>query len=100
MLMQPNLGPARKSRDPGGKMSQIDPWEKAAECVRAIQISTDPCRKDVLRNLQHMWIALAHQRDLLTQEQRAREAEKIGRLHAIFGDAGRARVQQHEAVNP
>jgi len=66
-------------------MSQIDPWEKAAECARAIQISTDPHKKDVLTNLQQMWIALANQRHLLTQEQRAREAQKIGRLHAIFG---------------
>ena len=23
-------------------MSQVDPWEKAAECARAIQISLDP----------------------------------------------------------
>jgi hypothetical protein len=70
-------------------MSQIDPWEKAAECVRAIQISTDPHQKDVLRNLQQMWIALANQRNLLNQEERAREAEKIGRLHAIFGESAR-----------
>jgi hypothetical protein len=55
--------------------------------VRAIQISTDPHRKDVLANLQQMWIALANKRNLLTQEQRARKAEKIGRLHALFGSS-------------
>jgi hypothetical protein len=69
-------------------MSQIDPWEKAADCNRAIQISTDPMCKDVLRNLREMWITLANKRFLLTDEERAREAEKIGRLQAIFGGAG------------
>jgi hypothetical protein len=58
-------------------MSQVDPWEKTAECTRAIQISTDPLRKDVLTNLQHMWITLANKRNFLTPEERAREAEKI-----------------------
>jgi hypothetical protein len=76
-------------------VAQIDPWEKAAECVRAIQISNDPHQKDVLSNLQQMWIALANQRNLLTQEQRAREAEKIGRLHAPFGSEGHAANRGH-----
>jgi hypothetical protein len=68
-------------------MSQVDPWEKAAECARAIQISIDPHRKAVLTNLEQMWIALANQRNFLTKEELAREAETIGRLHAKFGDA-------------
>jgi hypothetical protein len=66
-------------------MSQIDPWEKAADCNRAIQLSTDPVRKDVLRNLREMWVTLGNKRLLLTDEERAREAEKIGRLHSMFG---------------
>jgi hypothetical protein len=66
-------------------MSQIDPWEKAAECDRAIRISTDPLRKDVLRNLQEMWITLGNRRFLISDEERAREAAKIGCLHAMFG---------------
>jgi hypothetical protein len=73
-------------------VAHIDPWEKAAECVRAIQISNDPHRKDVLSNLQQMWITLANQRNLLTQEQRAREAEKIARLHTLFGGTDDAQV--------
>jgi len=72
-------------RDLETKMSQVDPWEKAAECARAIQISIDPHRKAVLTNLQQMWIGLGNQRDFLTQEQLAREAETIGRLHVKFG---------------
>ena len=44
---------------PNGRltMSVVDPFEKAADCARAIQISTDPVRKDILHNLQQMWIA-------------------------------------------
>jgi hypothetical protein len=73
-------------------MSQVDPWEKAAECARAIQISIDPHRKAVLINLQQMWIALASQREFLTQEELARETETIGRLHVRFGGADSAQV--------
>jgi hypothetical protein len=73
-------------------VAQIDPWEKAAECVRAIQISTDPHRKDVLTNLQQMWITLANQRNLLTQAERAREAEKISRLHSMLAGVDGAQV--------
>jgi hypothetical protein len=62
-------------------MSQVDPWEKAAECARAIQCSTDPHQKAILHNVQHMWMALGNERNLLTAEEMASEAEKIGRLH-------------------
>ena len=73
-------------------MSQIDPWEKAAECARAIEISIDPHRKAVLTNLEQMWIALANQRNFLIKEELAREAETIGRLHVKFGDAPNGRA--------
>ena len=66
------------------QMSQIDPWEKAAECARAIQISHDPHRKAVLSNLQQMWIALANERAFLSPERLAREVESIGRLHCTL----------------
>ena len=61
-------------------MSQIDPWKKAAECARAIELSLDPHRKAELTVLQHMWIALANERSLLTSEEIAQEIETIGRL--------------------
>ena len=61
-------------------MSSIDPWEKAAECARAIQATIDPHRRAVLTNLQKLWIALANEREFLTEEEVADEAEKIGRL--------------------
>jgi hypothetical protein len=68
-------------------MSLVDPFEKAADCARAIQISTDPLRKGVLYNLQQMWVALATERAYLTSEELAREAEKIGRLHIKLAGA-------------
>ena len=73
-------------------MSQVDPWEKAADCARAIEISIDPHQKAVLINLQQMWIGLGNQRDLLTQEELAREVEKIGRLQFKFGGAASEQV--------
>ena len=73
-------------------MSQVGPWEKAAECARAIQICIDPHRKSVLINLQQMWAALGSQRDFLTHEELAREAETIGRLHVKFGGAESVQV--------
>ena len=69
-------------------MHLIDPWEKAAECARAIRLSMDPHRKELLENLQHMWIALGNERNLLTDEELAQEAERIGRLHAKFAGDG------------
>ena len=59
---------------------QIDPWEKAAECARAIELSLDPRRKAELTVVQHMWIALANERNLLTSQEMAQEIETIGRI--------------------
>jgi hypothetical protein len=61
-------------------MSIVDPWEKAAECARAIQRTIDPQRRAVLTNLQRLWVGLANERDFLTEEQVANKAEQIGRL--------------------
>ena len=62
-------------------MSQIDPWEKAAECARAIHISIDPHRKAVLINLQQMWIALGNQRNFLTHEELVPRHSDFDRLN-------------------
>ena len=53
-------------------MSRIDPWEKAADCERAIQAAADPQQKTILKNLRYLWIALAN------------ESETIGRLHVAL----------------
>ena len=61
-------------------MSQIDPWEKAADCERAIQAAGDPQQKDP-KNLRYLWIALANESDCMSADEFARESEVIGRLH-------------------
>ena len=42
-------------------MADVDPWEMAAECGRAVQTVTDPQRRAILSNLQDLWIALANE---------------------------------------
>jgi hypothetical protein len=63
-------------------MMQVDPWEKAADCERALRLTLDPVRRDKLKDVREFWISLAHSKPFLSEQQFAREAETIGRLHA------------------
>jgi hypothetical protein len=63
-------------------MSHVDPWEKAAECARAIEFSLDPIRKAMLHNVQYMWMELGNKQQFLTDDQLVREAEAIGQFHS------------------
>jgi hypothetical protein len=63
-------------------MSQIDPWEKAADCERALMLTHDPIYRGNLTSIREFWISLAHKRSLLSPVEFANEAEAIGRLHA------------------
>ena len=69
--------------DPG-EMSQIDPWEKAADCERAIQAAADPQQKTILKNLRYLWIALANESECMSPDEFAHESETIGRLHVAL----------------
>ena len=40
---------------------EVDPWHKAAECARAIEIVADPERRLVLSSLRGVWLALGNQ---------------------------------------
>jgi hypothetical protein len=62
-------------------VSQIDPWEKAADCERAIRAAADPQQKKILKNLRYLWIALANESDCMSADELAHESEAIGRLH-------------------
>jgi hypothetical protein len=62
-------------------MCPIDPWERAAECARAIQDAVDQQRRAVLVKLRELWISLANERNVMTDEAFALEAETVGRLH-------------------
>src|SRR5262245_14974146 len=68
----------------GGTMSQIDPWEKAADCERALRITVDPIRREILSNIREFWIALANERPLLSEQDLAAEIEVISDFHATL----------------
>ena len=63
-------------------MTQVDPWEKAADCERALRLTVDPVRRDKLKDVREFWISLAYAKPFLSEQQFARHAETIGRLHA------------------
>jgi hypothetical protein len=63
-------------------MSQVDPWEKAADCERALRITVDPIRREILGNIREFWIALAQERPFLSDEDLAAEIEVISHFHA------------------
>jgi hypothetical protein len=63
-------------------MAQVDPWEKAADCERAIRMTLDPLHRETLTNIREFWIALAHKSRFLSDNDLANQIEAIGRLHA------------------
>jgi hypothetical protein len=46
-------------------MLQIDPWERAAECERALQTANDPTRREILTDVRKLWMGLANARSFL-----------------------------------
>ena len=63
-------------------MLQIDPWERAAECERALQASNDSTRREILIDVRELWIGLANARSFLTKSQFDEQVEAINRIHA------------------
>jgi hypothetical protein len=63
-------------------MIQVDPWEKAAECDRALRLTLDPVHRENLTNIRAFWISLAQERRFLSESEFAKQAEAIGRIHA------------------
>ena len=49
-------------------MAQVDPWEKAADCERAIRITLDPLHRETLTNIREFWIALAQKSRFLSDD--------------------------------
>ena len=58
-------------------MSQVDPWEKAADCERALRITVDPVYRETLSNIREFWIALAHESRFLSDEALATQIERL-----------------------
>ena len=63
-------------------MFQVDPWEKAADCERALRLVIDPVYRANLTNIREFWISLANARPFLREDDFVKQAEAIGRFHA------------------
>jgi hypothetical protein len=63
-------------------MFQVDPWEKAADCERALRLAIDPVHRERLVNIREFWISLADEKPFLSEDNFAKQAEAIGRLYA------------------
>jgi hypothetical protein len=61
-------------------MLQVDPWGKAAECERAIEIVADPERRVVLDSLRSVWIALGNKQTSFDSG-RAGHISTIAQIH-------------------
>jgi hypothetical protein len=61
---------------------QMDPWEKAADCERALRLTVDPLHRNKLKDVREFWISLAYARPFLNEKEFAKRAEAIGRVHA------------------
>jgi len=63
-------------------MLQIDPWERAAECERALRAANDATRRQILTDVRDLWIGLANTRSLLPRADFDEQVETISRIHA------------------
>ena len=73
-------------------MFQVDPWEKAADCARALAAATDPGKREILTSIGNLWIALANESRFLSEAELARQVEAIGRMHADLAELGSAAI--------
>jgi hypothetical protein len=78
-------------------MSQVDPWEKAADCARALATTSEPAKRDILTDIGNLWIALANDRRFLSAAELANQIEAIGRMHAEWRSPGRYGAPSHLA---
>ncbi len=63
-------------------MFQLDPWEKAAECQRALAAVGESNQRQILANVRDLWIALANEMSFLTGAEFDEQIEAIDRVHA------------------
>jgi hypothetical protein len=47
-------------------MFQLDLWEKAAECQRALEEGAESNQRQILTDVRDLWIGLANARNFLT----------------------------------
>jgi hypothetical protein len=62
-------------------MTNVDPWEKAADCERSLEVATDPQKRSILTKLRDLWITLGNDCSLVSEAELAKNAESINRMH-------------------
>ena len=62
-------------------MVQVDPWGKAAECERAMEIVADPECRVILCSLRSVWITLGNNQSFLDAPERVGQLSNIAQIH-------------------
>jgi hypothetical protein len=70
-------------------MLLVNPWDKAAECARAIKVTADPERRVVLHSLRILWIALGNKQACSEGAELAGQLSTITQIHAELMSACR-----------
>jgi hypothetical protein len=70
-------------------MFLVNPWDKAAECARAIKVVADPERRIVLDRLRSLWVALGNEQSLVGAAERAGQLSTITQIHVELMSACR-----------
>ena len=66
-------------------MSKVEPTDKAAECLHALERISDPHQRALLTSLRDVWIELARSRYLFSSEADFAElAEAIAKYHSAL----------------
>jgi hypothetical protein len=76
-------------------MFQIDPWERAAECERALRAAIDSTHREILTDVRDLWIGLANTRSLLPRAQFDEQVATMNRIHADLIRPGSACGKHH-----
>jgi hypothetical protein len=66
------------------KMSQIELWEKATQCTRAMETTGDPIKREMLAQLRTLWINLANESQIASEGALAAQVEAVTQVHADF----------------
>jgi hypothetical protein len=62
-------------------MLPLDPWSRAAECDRAIELVADPERRIVLDSLRSVWVALCNEHSFLYEADRSSQFSNLAQIH-------------------
>jgi hypothetical protein len=61
-------------------VAKIEPWDKAAECERALRRASDPRTRAILAELRDLWIALGNESAFLSPNELKVEIEALARV--------------------